>query len=108
MRAVREIGTNCPDPGPSSIVGLLHGILALGIEGGEGGIGWFGSTERKAASNVEQVVSLQVSTEQSIPGLYALRLTSYTPRTGEESKYSRMRKEESNVDTGRKVAHICA
>ena len=66
------------------MVGLLHGIIALGIEGGEGGIEWFGSTERKAASNVEQAASLQISTEQSISGLYALRLT----RTGRERRVS--------------------
>lgn len=105
MRAVHEIGTNCPDPVPSSMVGLRDGIIALGIEGGEGDIEWFGSTERKSVSNVEQAASLQISTEQSISRLYALRLT----RTGrEQSKYSRMRKEESDVDTGLKVTHICA
>ena len=53
------------------MVDLLQGIIALGIEG-EGGIEWFGGTERKAASNVEQAASLQMPMEQSISGLYAL------------------------------------
>lgn len=49
--------------------------LRLALKKGEGGIIRVGSTDRKAASNVEQAASLPILTQRSISGLYALRLT---------------------------------